>query len=99
MYIYSKKTKKEELYDLTYDPQLRCNMISDTFYDVDRELETYTRELFFSPRWEEAQKIRTVFRNERKRIWKEPPLLESIKESSWMLAKKKAVKILKAVKK
>lgn len=99
LYIYSKKTKKEELYDLMYDPQLRCNMISDTFYDVDRELETFTRELFFSPRWEEAQRIRTVFKNERKRIWKEPPLLEAFKESSWMLAKKKAVKILKTVKK
>ena len=99
LYIYNKKNKTEELYDLKYDRALRCNMFYDTFYDVDRELKTYTRELFFSPRWDEAIKIRDVFTNEKNRIWKEAPVFESFMESSRMLAKKKVVKTIKILKK
>ena len=94
LYIFNKMGKKEELYDLRYVPAYeRCNMISDTFYDVDRQLTTMTRELFFSPRWDEVEKYRKIFRTKREEIWKEAPLMQEIKERTVSFAKKKVVKI------
>ena len=69
-YIYSKAGKKEELYDLKYDRFERCNMMTDTFFDRDRQLTTVTREVYFSPRWSEAEQMREVMRAQLHRIWK-----------------------------
>ena len=95
LYIYSKQRKKEELYDLRYTESYeRCNMISDTFYDVDRQLETSTRELFFSPRWDEIDYYRNIFRKKRKEVWRDAPLPLEIKERFISFAKKNVVKVL-----
>lgn len=90
-YIYSKKGKKEELYDLIYDEHVRCNMISDYFYDTDRLLATKTREVYFSPRWEERDNVLIEFREEFKRIWKKPPFLIDLRGRGISFAKKTIV--------
>lgn len=88
-YIYNKKTKKEELYDLIYDPFERCNMIEDKFFDKDRKLTTITREVFFTPRWAEAEQMRNEMRNEFRAVWKTAPLLRDMRGS--ILSKAKIV--------
>ena len=94
LYIYSKQGKKEELYDLRYnDGYERCNMMYDTFYDVDRQITTMTRELFFSPRWDEAARLRQVFRDKRREVWRDPPAAAALKERALSWAKKKVVKV------
>ena len=99
LYIYNKQGKKEELYDLKYvNDYERCNMISDTFYDEDRQLTTMTRELFFSPRWDEVSEYRSLFRDKKKEVWREAPAAQELKEKLLSSAKKKAVKIRTAMK-
>lgn len=70
-YIFNKQTGKEELYDLDYDSYETCNLISDFIYDVDRKVETSLRELYFYPDWNELEDVRSYFRKEKDKIWKE----------------------------
>lgn len=78
-YIFNKKKKKEELYDLIYDPNERCNMVSDFFFDTDRKLSTMTSEVYFSPRWDERNYYLPEFREELNRIWKQPSFVIEIR--------------------
>lgn len=88
-YIYNKTDRSEELYDLIYDRFERCNMIKDTFFDKDRKLTTVTREVYFTPRWGEAEIMREEMRNEFGKIWKTASLPREIRGR--MLAKAKIV--------
>lgn len=96
-YIYNKKDKSEELYDLQYDRYERCNMIKDSFYDSDRGLNTVTKEVFFSPRWQEAVKQREIFRKNRNVIWRNTSPLIEIRGRSLALGKKIFVQIRKKI--
>lgn len=87
-YIYNKKGKSEELYDLEYDWYQRCNLMKDFFYDMNRKLNTMTSEVYFSPRIGEAKKIRQLFRDKRKEVWNEPPFLMNVRGSCLSLIKK-----------
>lgn len=78
-YIYNKKDKSEELYDLIYDPNERCNIVRDYYFDKDRKLNTMISEVYFTPRWDERDSYLPVFRHELKRIWKTPPLIIDIR--------------------
>ena len=69
-YIYTKKNGKEELYDLKFDPEEHFSLISDKWYDIDRKLYVESREEYYYPYWDELPDIRKIFREERKRIWK-----------------------------
>lgn len=69
-YIYTKRTGKEELYDIAYDPEEQFSLMSDRCYDVDRKLYVESREEYFYPFWDELPKIREFMRKERKRIWR-----------------------------
>lgn len=69
-YVYSKKTGKEELYDLKYDPNEEFSIMSDYLFDVDRKITMQSREEYFYPRWDEAISMREVFRKEKERIWR-----------------------------
>lgn len=69
-YVYNKKTGKEELYDLKYDPNEEFSIMSDYLYDVDRKITMQSREEYFYPRWDEAISMREVFRKEKERIWR-----------------------------
>lgn len=70
-YIYNKKTKKEELYDLVFDPNEEFSLMEDFVYDVDRKVMAPSRELYFYPWWDELVKVREDLRAEKRRIWKE----------------------------
>ena len=73
-YIYNKKDKKEELYDIEWDPYQNFNLMSDYTYDVDRKVTNISRELYFYPHWNEAVTVRDEL----------PKVLQSIwRESSW----------------
>ena len=96
-YIYNKLTRTEELYDLRYDRLERCNMMTDTVYDVDRKLQTITKEVFFSPRWEEAEKERDIMRHKKDEIWRTPPLWVEVRGRIISTAKKQIVKVRKLI--
>ena len=97
LYIYNKKNKSEELYDLIYDPDERCNLIDDYVYDVDRRLNTRISEIYFTPRWNDRGVILPVFRNELKAVWKEPPLSLKIRGEMISEAKKALVGLRKLI--
>ncbi len=68
-YIYNKDSKKEELYDLRYDPTEQCNIISKVKLDVDRHMNYPLDQVYFYPRWDVAEKERDILRTEFRRIW------------------------------
>ena len=69
-YVYSKKTQKEELYDLKFDPYEEFSLMSDYLFDVDRKITMQSREEYFYPRWDEAKQMREILKNEKDRIWR-----------------------------
>lgn len=69
-YIYTKRTGKEELYDLSCDPEENFSLISDKWYDVDRKLYVESKEEYYYPHWDKLPDIRKTFREERDRIWR-----------------------------
>lgn len=71
-YIYNRRDKSEELYDIEWDPNQNFNLMEDTSFDVDRKVVNISRELFFYPYWEELPEIRLKLREERLKIWREP---------------------------
>lgn len=92
VYIYNKLNKKEELYDLRYDRFERCNMIEDSFFDKDRKLTTVTREVYFTPRWSEAERMRVEMREEFRKVWKTAPFIKELRGRT--LAKAKMVFVI-----
>lgn len=77
-YIYNKKTKVEELYDIVYDPNENVNLIVEKKYDIDRHLYCPMRELYFYDSWEEIPVVREMMRDELKKIWKNGDLADDI---------------------
>lgn len=70
-YIYNKRTKIQELYDLDWDVNEGFSLISDTIYDVDRRIISPSREMYFYPYWQKVEEARRILREEKKRIWQE----------------------------
>lgn len=70
-YIFSKRTRTEELYDLKYDPAENMNLLINKIYDMNREKYYFLDEIYYYPRWEEAKNMYFEFKNEKKRIWRE----------------------------
>lgn len=87
-YIFSKRKKKEELFDLLYDENERCNLVGDFFFDTDRKLRTMTREVYFTPRWDERTIILPEFRAELSRVWRKAPFFTEIRGRLISFAKK-----------
>ena len=69
-YIYNKKDKTEELYDLEYDPDENFSIMSDVLFDVDRKINISIREQYYYPYWSELPRIRSFLREQRKKIWR-----------------------------
>lgn len=76
-YIYNKATKVEELYDIAYDPEEHCNLISKMILDVDRNVQTPLDQVYFYPTWDAIEKEKQILRDEFNRIWRS----ESTKQS------------------
>lgn len=77
-YIYNKKDKTEELYDVSWDPHQDFSLMSDYCFDVDRKMMSPARELFFYPYWDELPEIRDRLRKEKDKIWREETRLQRI---------------------
>lgn len=90
-YIFNKQGKKEEMYDLIFDPNERCNIVKDYTYDTDRKLNVLIREVFFTPRWEERDKYLPEFRKELKKVWKNAPFILEVRGLLLSFAKKTIV--------
>ena len=70
-YIYNKESKTEELYDLSFDPNENCNIVSKTVTDVDRKVKTPLDQVYYYPDWERAQEALAALRAEKDRIWRQ----------------------------
>lgn len=70
-YIYNKRDRSEELYDLKYDPNENVNLLMENYYDRNRDKNYYLEEIHYYLRWEEAEKAYNDLKNEKERIWKE----------------------------
>lgn len=80
-YIYTKRTRGEELYDLTYDPEEQFSVISDTLFDVDRKVYVNSREEYYYPDWDKLSSIRKMMRDEKTRIWRNGDLKVVVKSN------------------
>jgi hypothetical protein len=100
-YIFNKRGKKEELYDVVYDPHETQNLIVDRMIDPDRGLRVSIEEMYFYPRWEELDRERDVLRGELKRIWRSPTFkqhLRALYEKNGKLVKRKYIRTKKKLK-
>ena len=70
-YIYNKRDKSEELYDLKYDRQENINLLINKLIDVDRLSEYFLDEVIYYPDWKRAKSAYEELRAEKNRIWKE----------------------------
>lgn len=68
-YIYNKHTRKEELYDLSFDPDENFSLMSDYTYDKDRKITVPSRELYYYPKWNELESVRSNFTKIREQMW------------------------------
>ena len=78
-YIYSMTGRKEELYDVLFDPHEQQNLISDKMMDIDRGITVTINEMFFYPYWNDLDRERAIMRKELKNVWKNPSLREYIR--------------------
>ena len=72
-YIYNKKDKSEELYDLTWDPDEQFNLINDIFEDHDRNGAYPASELYFYDAWDQLPKVREEMRQLKNNMWRDKP--------------------------
>jgi len=77
-YVYHKKTGKEELFDLSYDPNENFNLIEDTIYDADRKFLVPSKEEYFYPKWDKLNSYRTFFRDKKKSIWRKATFKQKV---------------------
>lgn len=69
-YIFNKATATEELYDVDFDPEEHCNLISRTILDVDRNVPTPLDQVYWYPDWNLVDKEKEILRKEFLRIWR-----------------------------
>lgn len=87
-YIYNKATGVEELYDVDYDPEEHCNMISRVIIDEDRHVPTPLDQVYFYPHWDKIDDELELLRTEFKRIWRtEAPQITMLNKLKILLKK------------
>ncbi len=69
-YIYNKLTRKEELYDVVYDPVEHINLLEDKLYDTDRNRYVNAEQVVFYPYRDRAREEYKAFREYFLSIWK-----------------------------
>lgn len=80
-FIYSRKEKKEELYDVRYDPNENDNLLEDFIYDIDRKRKVSKKELIYYPHRKEVKNVYTYLKLEFDRIWKTGSLKQEYRAS------------------
>lgn len=89
--IYNAADKKEELYDLEWDPEENYNILVETYYDYDRKKQIVYDELYFYPFREEAMEAYKMLKMHLDEMWYET----SSKEKAFIYLKEKLM-LLKA---
>lgn len=79
-YIFNKKTKTEELYDLNYDPNETVNLLDIHFFDRDRKVFYCLNQVYYYPFWIDAHKAYEKIKAEKNRIWKSESFIERQEE-------------------
>lgn len=69
-YIYSAQGKREELYDVIYDPHETVNLVHDCVKDPDRGIVLSLHEMYVYPNWDNIQRELEILRACRKNVWK-----------------------------
>ncbi len=77
-YIYNKRNKSEELYDLKYDQNENANLLLESIYNRNRQKNYFLEEVYYYPRWEIANEAYKKLKNEKNRIWKEGKFYERV---------------------
>ena len=70
-YIYNKRTRTEELYDLEYDPTENVNLLIVGWDDRNRCGQYLLEEIYYYPHWDQAGDACVELRREKDRIWRE----------------------------
>ena len=86
-YVYTKASKREELFDLNFGSSEEFSLMDDYVYDADRKIKAPSRELYYYPQWDQLPEIRQKMRTERNRIWKDGSTAVSLKSSLKELVK------------
>jgi hypothetical protein len=77
-YIFNKKNKSEELYDLRFDPHEDVNLLVDRWVDRNRDTAYFLEEIYYYPRWGKAEEAYQELRQEKDRLWKEGKFVENM---------------------
>ena len=77
-YIFNKKNRSEEFYDLKYDPGENVNLLMENWEDRNRDKSYYLEEIYYYPRWDKAENAYVDLRREKDRIWREGKYLENL---------------------
>ena len=70
-YIYNKRNKSEELFDLKIDPNENINLLLNDIYNRNRGKNYFLDEIYYYPRWDEAEDAYKILLKEKNRIWKD----------------------------
>lgn len=69
-YIYNKKSRSEELYDLQFDPNENVNLLRNLVREPDRKVNYHLNEVYYYPRWDAAEIAYQELKKEKDRIWR-----------------------------
>lgn len=81
-YIYNKKDRSEELYDLSVDPKEDANLLVKYWRDADRKRLVPLDQVYYYEKWDEAERAYRELRAEKDRIWRTESTLESLKATA-----------------
>jgi hypothetical protein len=70
-YIYNKRNRTEELYDVDFDPNENVNLLIEDWFDRNRLGYYKTSEIFYYPYWDKVKDIYLELKAEKDRIWRE----------------------------
>ena len=77
-YIFNKRNKSEELYDLVFDPNENVNLLLNSIYNRNRKKNYFLEEVFYYTKWKKAHESFQELRKEKERIWKDGFFYENL---------------------
>ncbi len=77
-YIYNKRDKSEELYDLKWDPCENLNLLEKERFDKDKKILRRVSELYFYPYKDDIDNAYNFLKAKKDEIWKSPTRAEEL---------------------
>ena len=77
-YIYNKRTRTEELYDLEFDPNENVNLLCETILEQGRNRLYYLNEVYYYPKWNLVKEVYQNLKKKKEEIWREETRMENI---------------------